>query len=176
MRRIFLLLLIIFSNVVLTEAQENDTLTISAEEGEGIDSVRKNKFLIYPGFGVGLIRNELSPSFHINIGYSHANRYEANVNTSSYFFFEKGSDGKYSTKRNTFLNLEFLLNFSPLNNTHKSWNGIGVGYLIEARGEYITEPAFMIYYKRKFRYFSVMPGIIFDDNFKDVWPTVTIRL
>jgi len=68
------------------------------------------------------------------------------------------------------------LNFSPLNNSLKSWNGVGVGYLVEARGEYITEPAFMIYYKRKFRFFSVMPGIIMDDNFKDVWPVITIRL
>lgn len=175
MKRIFFLLIVLQTISILVSAQENELAPVPSAE-EGIDSVRRNKFLIYPGFGVGLVRNALSPSFHINIGYKHANRYEANVNTSSYFFFEKGSDGKYNINRNTFLNAEFILNFSPLNNSLKSWNGFGFGYLIEARGGYITEPSFQLYYKRKFRFFSVMPAIIFDDNFKDVWPSITIRL
>lgn len=175
MKRIILLLAFLQFTALLVSAQDNGPAPVPSSE-EGIDSVRRNKFLIYPGFGVGLVRNELSPTFHINIGYSHANRYEANVNTSSYFFFEKGTDGKYNINRNTFLNAEFILNFSPLNNSLKSWNGVGFGYLIEARGGYITEPGFQLYYKRKFRFFSVMPAIIFDDNFKDVWPSITIRL
>jgi hypothetical protein len=168
MKQLITLLLILLScNFV--NAQE----TPAAEEG--IDSVRRNKALIYLGFGVGLVRNTLSPAFYINVGYRHANRYEANVNTCSYFFFEK-ENSKYNTYRNTFLNAEFILNFSPLNNSLKNWNGVGVGYLIESRGEYFAEPAMVFYYKRKYRFFSVMPGIVFDDNFKDVWPVISIRL
>lgn len=156
-------------------AQENGASQPAPAE-EGIDSVRKNKALIYPGFGVGLVRNQLAPSFHINVGFVHRDRYEANINTNSYFFFEEGNDNKYNIYRNTFLNAEFLLNFSPLSKSLKSWNGVGIGYMIEARGKYFSEPAVVIYYKRKFRFFSVTPGIIFDDNFKDVWPVISIRL
>ena len=171
--KIIIIPLLILLMVSTTLAQDSPD---EPHESAGIDSVRNNKAVIYPGFGVGLVRNELTPVFHINIGFNRKNRYEGNINTSSYFFFEKNTDSKYSIHRNTFLSAEFLLNFSPLSRSIKNWNGVGVGYLIEARGRYFSEPAMIIYYKRKYRFFSVMPGIVFDDNFKDVWPVISIRL
>jgi len=176
-KRIIFLWLMLTGTVPVLFAQQTETPSAAAEPiTEGMDSLRKTKVLIYPGFGLGLVRNQLSPSFYINLGIMYKNRYEGNINTSSFFYFEEGSDGKYNVHRNTFLNAEFLLNFSPLGNNVKNWNGLGVGYLIEARGAYFKETAMILYVKRKFRYFSVMPGLVFDDNFKDVWPVISIRL
>jgi hypothetical protein len=153
--------------------QENDTLATDTVTGE---KIRKYKPQLYPGFGGALVRNDLAPSFHIYLGFRYRDRYEANVNTSSMFFFEKGTDSRYLLHRNTFLNAEFVLNFNPLSKNMSNWNGVGVGYLIEARGRHFSETTVQIYYKRKFRFLTVMPAIVFDDNLKDVWPMITIRL
>jgi hypothetical protein len=162
--------ILIYPAVALSQDSEGEPNAV------GLDSVRANKPVIYPGFGAALVRNELAPVFHINIGYNHKNRYEANFNTSSYFFFSKGSNSDFHVHRNTFLNAEFLLNFSPLSKSLKNWNGLGVGYLVEARGGMFTETTTVVYYKRRYRFLSVMPGLIFDDNFKDVWPVISVRL
>ena len=154
---------------------QQDTIS-QVPESVGIDSVKKNRFLIYPGFGVSLIRNEFTPDFFINVGINHRERYEVNVNTASFFFFERGSDKNYKVYRNTFLNAEFLLNFSLLNKKDKNMNGLGVGYLIETKGQYFNNTTMIFYYKRRQGLFSVMPGIICTDDFKEVFPAITVRL
>lgn len=146
---------------------ENDTVS---------DSKRRNHLEFNLGFGGALVRNDIAPTFHINLGFRHKEFYEANVNTTSMFFFDQSDNGKFRVYRNTFVNAEFMLNFSMLSKNVSNWNGGGIGYLIETRGRFFSEPAMQLYYKRKFRYFSVMPALIFDDNFKDVWPMITIRL
>jgi len=165
------LILCLFSN--RSFAQQD---TASAPPSAGIDSVKKNRILIYPGFGVGLFRNEIAPVFYICLGLNHKDRYEINVNTSSIFFFERKVDKDYSIFRNTFLNAEYLLNFSIFNKKDRDFNGIGVGYLVESKGQYFRETTMIFYYKRKFKYFSVMPGIITSDDFKEVFPVISIRL
>src|SRR4051812_26300625 len=77
---------------------QKDTAT-TAPQSAGIDSVKKNKILIYPGFGVSLVRNELAPVFYINLGINHEDRYEVNINTSSFFFFERDIDKNYKVYR-----------------------------------------------------------------------------
>ncbi len=142
----------------------------------GIDSAKSNRFLIYPGFGVSLVRNELAPAFYINVGVNHHDRWEVNINSASFFFFERGADKNYKIFRNTFVNAEFLFNFSVFNKKERDFNGVGVGYLVESRGKYFNEPTFMIYYKRRFKVFSVMPGVVISDDFKEVFPVISIRL
>ncbi len=160
--------------LLFVSAKAQDTLR--APESVGIDSVKKYKVQIYPGFGVSLVRNDLAPVFYINLGLNYRDRYEMNVNTSSFFFFEKGIDNKYNIYRNTFLNAEFLLNFSMFNKKERDFNGLGVGYLIEDKGTYFTYATMMIYYKKKFKFFSVQPGIILENDFQDVFPVISIRL
>jgi hypothetical protein len=142
----------------------------------GIDSAKNNRLLLYPGFGLSLVRNDFAPVFYINLGLNHKDRYEVNVNTSSFFFFDRDINKNYKVYRNTFLNLEFLLNFSFLNKNVRDYNGLGVGYLVESKGQYFREATMIVYYKRKFKYFSVMPGLIFADDVKDVFPVISIRL
>lgn len=147
-----------------------------ADSDDVVDTVSSKAFVFHPTFGAALVRNTLSPTFHLTIGYKHKERYQFSVVGSSCFFFQKNDAGDYSVYRNTFAGLEFMLNFSPFSLDYPNWNGIGVTYLAEARGGYFSEPAGMIYYRRKFRYFSIMPGIVVDDHLEDVWPMITIKL
>ncbi len=164
--------LLLLSSTLICFGQEE----IVDVPSQGIDSIKNNRIKIYPGFGLSLVRNEFAPVFYINVGVNHKDRYEVNVNTASIFFFERDIDKNYAIYRNTFLNAEFLLNFSPLSKSIKNWNGLGAGYLIESKGQYFRDATFLVYYRRKFRFFSVMPGIIMADDFKDVFPYISIRL
>ena len=166
-----IVLLISFSLYVVAQNQEADVVIDTTTGGK-----KRNQIEFSLGFGGSLVRNDIAPTFHINLGFRHKEFYEANINTTSVFFFSQGDNGKYRVYRNSFINAEFMLNFNMLSKSMTNWNGMGVGYLVEARGRYFSETAMQLYYKRKFRYFSVMPALIFDDNFKDVWPMITIRL
>jgi hypothetical protein len=148
----------------------------SSETVEPMDTVSSRSFVVYGSFGAGLIRNTLSPTVHLQIQYKHKELYSLGLQSTSFFFFNQNTDGDYNVLRNTFAGLEFMLNFSPLSKSDPNWNGIGLSYLVEANGQMFSEPAGMIYYRRKFKYFSLMPGLILDDRAKDVWPVITIRL
>ncbi|MEY3343937.1 MAG: hypothetical protein RL090_1621 [Bacteroidota bacterium] len=166
--RCFLLLLVLHYPIgVMAQSEEAEDV---------VDTVSSKAIVFYPSFGAGLVRNELSPTFHLNIGYKHKERYQVSLTGSSYFFFDRNASGDHNVYRNTFAGLEFMLNFSPFSLDHPNWNGLGLLYLAEARGGYFSEPAGLIYYRRKFRYFSIMPGIVVDDNLEDVWPMITIKL
>jgi len=172
---LYLCLVFVFAFSANAFAQQ-DSVNTNEPSSVGIDSVKRNRLLLYPGFGVSLVRNDIAPVFYISLGLNHADRYEVNLNTASFFFFERDIDKNYNVYRNTFLNLEFLLNFSILNKKEKDFNGIGVGYLVESKGQYFREATVMAYYKRKFRYFSIMPGFILADELKDIFPVISIRL
>lgn len=147
-----------------------------ASSEEPMDTVSGRTFGVFGSFGAGLVRNTLSPSVHLSIQYKHKERYSFSAQSTSFFAFSQNADGDFNVYRNTFAGLEFMLNFSPFSKDTPNWNGLGISYLIEARGRQFSEPAGMIYYRRKFQHFSLMPGLMLDDNFGDVWPVITIRL
>jgi len=175
-----IVILILFAFVQASYAQgppEAVSEQTVSEAKEDSVFAKKHTMLLYPSFGLGLYRNEFAPTFLINVGIRKRNIYEVNVNTNSIFFFEKDVDNNWQMYRNTFLNAEFLLNFSFFNsNVIKNWNGLGFGYLIESKGQYFEETTFILYYRKKLRHFSIMPGLIFSDNLKDTFPVITIRL
>jgi hypothetical protein len=161
---------------IIAQNSTDTTRQVAATPADS-GSVKKYKFLLYPSFGAGLFRNDLAPTFIINIGLRKRNIYEVNVNTNSIFFFERDDNRNFQMYRNTFLNAEFLLNFSFFNSgSTNNWNGLGFGYLVESKGQYFKEATFMVYYRKKLRHLSIMPGIIFSDNLKDAFPVITIRL
>ena len=141
-----------------------------------MDTVSGRSFGVFGSFGAGLVRNTLSPTVHLSLQYKHKERYSFSAQSTSFFFFSQNADGDFNVYRNTFVGLEFMLNFSPFSKDNPNWNGLGASYLVEARGRQFSEPAGMIYYRRKFQHFSLMPGLMLDDNFEDVWPVITIRL
>lgn len=163
-------------NEGMTQSPDTD---VPDEQSAASDSAsyKKHKLLLYPSFGAGLFRNSLAPTFLINAGIRKRNIYEVNINTNSIFFFERDDDRNFEIYRNTFLNAEFLLNFSFFNSgIVKNWNGIGFGYLVESKGQYFRETTFILYYRKKLRHFSITPGIIFSDDLKDAFPVISIRL
>jgi hypothetical protein len=143
---------------------------------EPMDTVSGRSFGVFGSLGAGLVRNMLSPTVHLSMQYKHKERYSFSAQSTSFFFFSQNADGDFNVYRNTFVGLEFMLNFSPFSKDDPNWNGLGASYLVEARGRQFSEPAGMIYYRRKFQHFSLMPGLMLDDNFEDVWPVITIRL
>ena len=161
----------------LVRAQDSISPSVNTAPADsaGATEVRKDKFYISPGFGASLVRNELAPVFYISLGFIHKENYEINVNTSSLSFFEKSDGSDYNIYRNTFLNAEFLLNFSPLNTIIDNWNGIGFGYLIESKGQVFEETTFQVYYRKKLKFVSLTGGIVFDDNFANAFPTIGVR-
>lgn len=177
MKKLFCILIIFM--VIASEgvyAQFETETTTMEPISLGIDSVKKTNILIYPGFGAALVRNELAPVFYINLGFNHREKYEVNLNTSSFFFFEREANKEYTIYRNTFVNAEFLLNFSPFNRTVKNWNGLGFGYLVESKGQYFKDATMMVYYKRRLKHIALLPGLIIADDFKEVFPVISIKL
>ncbi len=159
--------------VIAQSDEKNDSSIASADSSKH----KRYSLTLAPSIGAGLYRNELAPSFYIGIGIKKRNFYEVNFNSSSIFFFERDIDRNYEIFRNTFINAEFLLNLSffgigELNN----WNGLGFGYLVESKGQYFRETTFQLYYRKKMRYFSIVPGLILSDNLKEVFPIISIRL
>lgn len=58
----------IIAFLILTFISAAAFAQLDSEKGDsryssGIDSVKNNRFLIYPGFGVSLVRNEIAPLF-----------------------------------------------------------------------------------------------------------------
>lgn len=146
------------------------------ENQEILDTISPHNFNVFGSFGAGLVRNTLSPTIHLQMQYKHKELYALGLQSTSFFFFQQNLSGDYSVYRNTFAGLEFMLNFNPLSKDDSNWNGIGLSYLVEANGRIFSEPAGMVYYRRKFKYFSLMPGLMLDDQAEDVWPIITIRL
>ncbi|HEX5001726.1 MAG TPA: hypothetical protein VFW78_04465, partial [Bacteroidia bacterium] len=57
----------------------------------------------------------------------------------------------------------------------ENWNGIGVGYLVEAKGQIFKETTFQVYYRKKLKFVSLTGGIVFDENFENAFPMIGIR-
>lgn len=169
----FTLVIILTGNLV--HAQTEQDQLIAASDSASKTSDTKDHLYISPGFGASLVRNDLAPVFYISLGFIHRDSYEINVNTSSHFFFEKVDGSDYHIYRNTFLNAEFLLNFSPFNTIIDNWNGIGVGYLIESKGQIFKETTFQVYYRKKLKFVSLIGGFVIDDNFENAFPLIGVR-
>jgi hypothetical protein len=159
----------------LSNAQTVDPPVPVPSDSTGNISQKKNRVYLFPGFGASLVRNSFAPVFYISLGYKLRDTYEVNVNTSSYFFFEQSDGSAYNIYRNTFLNAEFLLNFSPFTSEIENWNGIGLGYLVEAKGQVFQETTFQVYYRKKLKFISLTGGIVFDDNFENAFPMIGVR-
>ena len=147
------------------------------------DSTKKKSLIeLSPSIGVGLVRHTFAPTIHVNLFYTHKDSWRVGLNSSSYFFFEptlKADNTKdYKMYVNTFINGEFLVHglFDNTNAAPQDWNGMGIGYLIGKSGDYFTSSTAKVYYISKFKHITIMPEIIFTNDFKTIFPGVTIRL
>lgn len=126
--------------------------------------------------GIGVIRNMLAPmaelGIEINDRWSIVRGKNSFIRASAtpYFFFEKGLGNNIIVNDNWFATLEF--------GTQKGdkRSSVGIGYLFAEKGNYFqnaTGKLFATYTLSK--RVSLCPEIIFTNNFKQVYPGVTIR-
>src|ERR1035437_1610558 len=146
------------------------------------DSIKKKliEVSISPSIGVGLIRYTPAPSFNLGLVYSYKDSWKIGLNSSSYFFFEPivetDNTKDYKMSINTFINGEFLTRGLLKKEKSKDWNGIGIGYLIDKNGDCFHGSTAKLYFIHSFkRHITVLPEIIFTNDFNTIFPGVTIR-
>lgn len=166
--KIYLVIGILFSALTVLSQTSCD----STENGKSLE--------MNLGIGVSLIRNTITPSVHINLDYNNNDDWQIGLNTASYYFFEqtfKADNSKnYNMYINTFLNAEFSFHgfFSNSKSNDKNWNGIGIGYLIGKSGDYFNGSTAKIYYVAEYKHIAIVSELIFTNNFKTVFPGITI--
>lgn len=155
------------------------TLINYTSEGQWSISRSKDNIMITGDLGVGLIRNTFAPYAEMGLAYIRQLRPTAWNNqgemgfslfASSYFFFEKGANNTYYTKPNWFVNAQV---------GEEQGMSMGAGYLFSRSGDYFkgtTVKAFMNITMFKKRGFTLSPELIITDDFKQVFPGLTIKV
>ncbi len=126
--------------------------------------------------GIGVVRNMLAPmaelGIEVNDRWSIVSGRNSFIRASAtpYFFFEKGLGNNITVNDNWFATLEF--------GTQKDDKraSVGIGYLFAEKGGYFqntTGKVFAVYTLSK--RVSLCPEIIFTNNFRQVYPGVTLR-
>lgn len=133
------------------------------------------------GAGAALIRNIIAPKFELGLIYTRGSKYALGISGSSSFFFEKNAPDKYSTYINTFLNLQYYWNGKNptryLTHDYVGWQGIGVGYLINAQGDYFFGNTFKLFYTIALsKHIEAGAELYFTDDFKSIFPGISILI
>jgi len=144
---------------------------------------QKPRISFNPQFGAGLVRNTLTPVADVGFQY---NRYwnnfkERNIyrlSGTGYYFFEKDESGNYRVHDNWFINATIG---SISERVDPGWYGreasVGVGYLVSQKGNYFKNNAMRIFtHIMIVRGVSVVPEVIFNNNFKEIFPGITIKI
>jgi len=175
----------VFSFVILqTSFAQTDTL--KSGDSSKYERTVSAELILKPTIGAGLIRNVISPTFDIQLTFNYNNKYKFTFSTSSYFFFERDVNRDFTMYRNTFVTLQYMFKLKAKNlikreennsNGKNSWSsGIGLGYLIESEGDYFQGTTFKIFYSTKIgRRITFVPELIITDDFKTVFPGVTVK-
>lgn len=92
---------------------------------------------LHAGAGVGLIRGNFYPELNFSTALYLANRHSVlrqriEATYELKFFSGRKPEGGYTMHTNSFLNLSYSRNFSK---DRVRWTGIGIGYLINSRGD-----------------------------------------
>ena len=147
------------------------------------DHTVKSKFTFNPQFGAGVVRNIVAPV--TDIAFQH-NRYWNNsrergftrISGSGYYFFEKDAAGNFAVNDNWFVNAS-IGNISD--RTDASWYGLessfGIGYLVSKKGGYFKNNTFRVFTDIMLvRGLTIVPEIIFTDDFKQIFPGITVKV
>ncbi len=143
----------------------------------------KSKISFNPQFGVGIVRNTLTPTADIAFQY---NRYWNNfkernmfrLSGTGYYFFDKDSKGSFVVNDNWFISAT-VGNISQHNDP--GWYGkqstFGIGYLVSRKGDYFKKNTFRVFTDIMLvRGISVVPEVIFTDNFKQIFPGISVKV
>ncbi len=142
------------------------------------DSVRDFAIQVNLNYGAGIVRNYISPELGGSVSVQLKNKTIISAGVSSYYFFERNIDRTFKMYDNYFVNADLLFrsNKSIVKNNTAHWSGIEIGYLFKANGDYFSGSTFSIYQVEEFKYFKLKAGLIITDNFKTIFPGISILL
>lgn len=141
-----------------------------------------DQLVIWGSVGAGLIRQEwvpqLSPGLELWIkDKSYFVHYDMN------FFFDRTPERKYKMYLNSFLEVGFGFKKFSTDGTKDTkqqsehFRRISVGYLVQSNGGYFEKNTFRLSYSYPIlnNLVKIMPQVYFTNNFKTVFPGVSIR-
>ena len=145
----------------------------------------RSTFGFQPNLGVGLLRDKIAPVAEIGLSYTLPGTKGSDISSvlglyiSGYFGFEKDAAGKYSVTDNWFLNAELGdegdNQFTDYIKTTRLT--VGVGYLISQKGNYFQNTTMKLFMNLRIKNgITISPEIIATDNFKQVFPGITLKV
>ena len=145
----------------------------------------KWQFTVNGSIGVGVIRSTLAPMADIGMQLTKMlgredskNRDYMRLSVSPYYFFEKDSHGDYLTHDNWFVN---AILGSIYDWNESSWFSrkfaLGAGYLFAEKGGYFKNTTIKLFTELEVRKgLNIVPEFIFSDNFRQIFPGVTVKV
>ncbi|WP_226388743.1 hypothetical protein [Penaeicola halotolerans] len=140
----------------------------------------RNFFVGTYGFSTSLIRNTLTPNLEFAVGYNWKGKYGETirylgVQTTYHYFFERAADRSFEVYDNAFVGI-FFKSYSPYSKQDKVDIGIGISYLTRSSGDYFEGNTFKfsIDLTKRNSNVSLIPEIIFEDNFSKSYPSIKL--
>lgn len=95
------------------------------------------------------------------------------LSTTPYFFFDKNMQGSTTVQDNWFVNMEG----GTESEDHKKRVSIGAGYLYAEKGAYFQKTTIKAFASMRVnKYFTVAPEFICNNNFKQIFPGITVKM
>ena len=138
-----------------------------------------DQLIINGGVGAGLVKNTLAPMGEIGIEID--KRWRGNptggntfirLSTTPYFFFGQNAQNHTIVNDNWFVNLE--AGFYGTNG--KTRTSLGIGYLYAEKGDVFQKQTYKAFANMLFGKVTVCPEFICNDNFKQIYPGITLKL
>ena len=146
-------------------------------------SNRKNHISLGLNVGAGLVRNTIAPMGEIGLTYTNHRAYRnddyftfMSLSMTPYFFFDRSADGQFFIKDNWFANFQIGSPGDLLGLKTKLLT-MGVGYLVVENGNYFKGPTMKAFMTLRLKEaVTISPEIIFTNNFKQIFPGITLKV
>lgn len=137
--------------------------------------------------GISLLRSKIAPIANIGLEYRRYWKKDENdytifgLYTEPYFLFSKGSDAKFHTYVNWFINAEVGENHGKNNDVGyyvgSKTTTMGVGYLVNPDGLYLKGTTMKAFIDITFKGgITVAPEIISTNNFHTIYPSLSVKI
>ncbi len=144
---------------------------------DGTES-KKDQLMISTNVGVGLIRDNISPTADFILAFAIKKYYYALIGNMN-FTFEQKADNSYRTLNNIFLGVEFGRRFSKKESEigfSTYFNNVGLSYLVQKQENYFGDNTLKLYYGIDAGPVIIQPQLIATDNFEDWFPSIGLRI
>lgn len=118
--------------------------------------------------GIALIRNQISPSLNIGLKVVYDNHVFI-PHYRSFYFFEKNPSNNFDMYIYSFWGLKYLYQIDEFNA-----KGLGISYLTKDSRNHFQKNTFLFSYIREIKGLQITPSLICTNNFKTVFPSITI--